>query len=143
MRAQEAYVTAVTQSPYVLYFLERHFEVFPSPHRSPSPLILELAEQVAKRFAAEVEFERERMILRKECEFRYRQFPRCTDRDWNHFCAQSLDYDRGDVFVMVGRVVMERLMRSLVRARAAFPDLVQAITAGAGENLDPVGATYD
>jgi hypothetical protein len=136
----EVFVSAITQSPYILEFLNQLVAVYPSPYRSEaSKDEREIARVVAARFAPGVHFDTEKFILRRECEFSYRRTPYSRDRQFNRFCDVSLRYDEGDVFVAVGQVIPTRLRDYCQRAGNRVRELLDLLLGerrgGAGEPL--------
>lgn len=122
------FLTAITQSPYILWFMSRLSELFPGPDRqAPTAEEQRVARQVAQRFDGHLELDDRTFILRNECEFRYRRLPKSLDRRLNRFCERSLRYDQGDVFVAVGRAERAKVEAFLGQVRAAFGDLLAAL----------------
>jgi hypothetical protein len=119
------FLTAITQSPYILWFMSRLSELFPGPDRqAPTDEEQRVARRVAQRFDGHLDFDDRTFILRNECEFRYRRLPRSLDRRLNRFCDRSLRYDQGDVFVVVGRADQAKVEAFLDQVREAFGDLL-------------------
>jgi len=128
---ERVYISAITQSPYILAFLSRLFDVYPSPHRTaPNEDMVDVARQVARRFDAEIPFDAENFILRNECKFFYKRTPYSSDRQINEFCDRNLRYDQGDVFVIVGRVIPHVVERYVNRVAKHHPELFTALQAG-------------
>lgn len=128
---EHVYISAITQSPYILAFLSRLFDVYPSPHRAtPDPDMVEVAKQVAARFDGEIPFDAQSFVLRNECKFFYKHTPYSSDRKINEFCDSTLRYDQGDVFVMVGRVIPNVVKRYVNRVQKHHPELFAALRAG-------------
>jgi hypothetical protein len=122
------FTTAITQSPFILWFMARVADLFPSPEREATePDRVRVARQVVARFDPHLPLDERTFVLRGECEFRYRRIPYSRDRRLNRFCDRRLRYDDGDVFVVVGQVVPRRLERFLRQVRQAYPDLGAAL----------------
>jgi hypothetical protein len=121
------YVSAITQSPYLMHYFDNLFEIFPSPDREPDEVVRDLAGAVVDRYDPDVKFEPDKLILRGECRFRYRDLPVARNRRWTAYCLERLDYDRGDVFVAIGKVVPAKLNPILRRTAAMAADLAAAI----------------
>lgn len=118
-RSGEVYLTAITQSPYLMGFLAAVSELQPAPGRPPPDArTLEVARVVHERFDPEIELDRRTLVLREECEFFYRKVPYGTSREINQFCDSRLRYAAGDTFLAVGRVdpqVIDRLVEVVQR----------------------------
>lgn len=128
---ERVYISAITQSPYILAFLSRLFDVYPSPHRTePDDDMIEVAQHVVARFDAGISFDAKRFILRNECKFFYKRTPYSSDRQINEFCDQNLRFDQGDVFVVVGRVLPHLVRRYVNRVSRHHPELFTALQAG-------------
>lgn len=127
---ERVYVSAITQSPYILAFLSRLFDVYPSPHSTPEEDMVEVAQHVAARFDAEVPFDAEKFILRNECKFYYKNTPYSSNREINEFCDRSLRFDQGDVFVIVGRVIPHVVERYVNHVAKHHRELFSALRAG-------------
>lgn len=122
------FTTAITQSPYILWFLSRIAEICPGPERpQPAAGELAIARAVVARFDPHLALEEEHLILRGECEFRYRRTPYSPDRRLNRFCDRHLRSDEGDVFVVVGRIRPDRLAGFFDQVEAAFPRLLASL----------------
>jgi hypothetical protein len=122
------FLTAITQSPYVLWFISRLSDLYPHPdRRSPTPEERAVARRVARRFDGHLALDEERFILRNECEFRYRRIPYGFDRRLNRFCERSLRYDEGDVFVVVGRADRAKVEAFLTQVREVFGGWLTAL----------------
>lgn len=101
----KAYLTAITQSPFIMSFLASVSDLYPLPGRGAPPEdYVPVAEQVVKRFDPHIPLDRETFILRDEAQFFYRRIPYCAEKRINEFCDSQLRYARGDTFVLVGRV---------------------------------------
>ena len=125
---ERVYVSAITQSPYILAFLSRLFEVYPSPYcDAPDEDMVDVARRVATRFDDGVPFDPQTFILRDECNYFYKRTPYSSDRRINDLCDRSLRYDRGDVFVIVGRVVPSVVDRYVDQVASHYPELFNAI----------------
>jgi len=121
------YVTAITQSPYLMAMLDRLFRVFPSPTRSrPDPDEVSVARTVVQRFDPHLQLEEDSFVLRKECEFFYRDKPTSLNAGWNDYCRRILR-DQGDVFVAVGRAAAERLDPYFRAVQQQYPELTAAL----------------
>ena len=122
------YVSAITQSPYILAFLSRLFDVYPSPQRTkPSEDMVGVGQQVAARFDGHIPFDAETFILRNECNYFFKRTPYSSDRQINEFCDRSLRYDQGDVFVIVGRVIPHVIDQYVHRVARHYPELFTAL----------------
>jgi hypothetical protein len=104
-RSGNAYLTAITQSPYLVSFLSRVSDLHPAPGRgAPGPRTLEVARRVHACFDPDIRLDPRTLVLREECGFAYRAIPYSTDREVNRFCDARLRYAAGDTFLLVGRV---------------------------------------
>jgi len=127
-RRGRLYATAITQSPYLLAMLDRLFGIFPSPSRAvPDPDEVSVARAVVERFDEHLALEEDTFVLRRECQFFYREEPRSLDAAWNDYCRRVLRSSDGDVFVAVGRAVPERLEPFMRRVQQRYPDLTAAL----------------
>jgi hypothetical protein len=109
-RNRRTFITAITQSPYLYAMLHQLFDLYPSPDHPFVPLeIQNVAHAVVKRFDEELQLDDEHLILRNECRFFYQRTPYSRNRELNSFCDRNLNYRHGDVFVLVGRVIPERI----------------------------------
>lgn len=123
------FISAITQSPYILHFLSRVAAIYPSPDRdAPDADERAVAERVADRFDPHLAFDAATFVLRRECEFRYARMPWSVDRRLNRFCRERLDIDAGDVFVVVGRVVPAKVEQFTSHVDRAFPELMGALS---------------
>ncbi len=123
-RNGRAFITAITQSPYLYDMLHRMFDLYPSPdHPAVPPEIQIVARAVVKRFDEELELDDEHLILRNECRFFYQRTPYSRNRALNSFCDRSLNYRQGDVFVLVGRVIPETTGRYIESLTHMHSDL--------------------
>jgi len=64
------------------------------------------------------------LIVRKECQFFYKQRPYSTNRRINDFCDSMLRYAEGDVFVVLGRVLNERIESLIEGGRRRYPEIL-------------------
>ena len=109
-RQGRSYISAITQSPYLYAALHKLFDLYPSPDHPFVPAeVRGLARAVVNRFDEELQLEEETLTLRNECRFFYQKTPYSTSRELNLFCDQNLNYRNGDVFVLIGRVIPERV----------------------------------
>ena len=122
-----AFVTAITQSPYLIAYLHKLFETYPGPGRRPDEQIKRIARAVVERFDPHLPLDEEELTLRGEANFFYRRIPYSTDREINQFCDTHLKYDAGDVFVVVGRVIPERLQPYQAAMQVRYPELFSAL----------------
>jgi hypothetical protein len=100
-----AFLTAITQSPFIMSFLASVTDLYPMPGRTrPSNEMIAIAEAVVDRFDPDIELDRRAFILRNECQFFYRTIPYSMSSRINEFCDQQLRYGEGDTFVAVGRI---------------------------------------
>lgn len=130
-RNGRAYLTAITQSPYIMAFLARVSELYPAPGAAPPPLgVVEVARQVVARFDPQIPFDPDDFVLRGECDFFYRTIPYSLNRSINAFCDQRLRYSEGDTFVLVGRARQDAINRVIGAVERNHPDLFHAIRAG-------------
>jgi len=141
--SERVFISAITQSPYILAFLSRIFDVYPLPYRTlPDEEMVEVAQHVAARFDGEIPFDAEKFILRNECKFFYKRTPYSSDREINEFCERSLRFDRGDVFVIVGRVIPARVERYVNHVAKRHPELFTALRAGIEVPTVPLFNSY-
>ena len=123
-RSSRVYITAITQSPYLLAMLHELFDLYPSPEHPSIPAeIKSIAHAVVERFDAELHLDDERLIIRNECKFFYQRTPYSSNRRLNSFCDHHLNYREGDVFVLVGKVIPEKIEKYLESIAAAHSDL--------------------
>lgn len=122
------FTSAITQSPYIFWFMSQIADVYPSLERNPpGRKELGVAIRVAQRFDAHLSLEHGSFILRNECEFRYKRLPYSPNRQINRFCDEELRYDQGDVFVLVGRVNADKINNFCHRVEQLHPNLVTAL----------------
>jgi hypothetical protein len=116
---RRAFITAITQNAYLIAYLHKIFELYPGPDVRPDAEIRSVSRAVVERFCPELPIEEETLVLRGEANYGYRRTPYSTNRKINAFCDSQLRYDKGDTFVVVGRVVPDRLQpyRALLWAR--------------------------
>jgi hypothetical protein len=142
-RRARVYLTAITQSPFIMSFLAQVSDLYPAPGRpAPDPDRVAVARRILDRFDPDVAFDPESFVLRNECQFFYRKIPYSTDRQINDYCDARLRYAEGDTFMLVGRVRKERIRRFVRATESAHPDLLYALRTelqaagwGAGETL--------
>jgi hypothetical protein len=103
------YFTAITQSPYIIGYLHRFAEIVPSPYRALEAHHVEIARHVVARFDPHLQLEEGTLALRGEAQFHYCDLPLSRDKKINRFCQAQLNYERGDVFAIVGRVLPARV----------------------------------
>lgn len=129
-RRGRVYLTAVTQSPYIMRLLRRVSTLYPSPDlAAPDEHMVEVAADVMATFEPDVTFDPTSFVLRNEAQFSYRKLPNSIDRELNELCASMLRYDEGDTFIAVGRVRpadAERFMRSAARIGGGMWDTLRA-----------------
>jgi hypothetical protein len=129
------FLTAITQSPYLYAMLHGISALYPAPNTVIPPAIRRVARAVVHRFDDHLELEENSLILRNECQFFYKKIPYSANRSLNAFCDSQLRYDQGDVFVLVGRVVPERVTRYMHRVEQLYGPLfadLHAILRGRG-----------
>lgn len=97
------YFTSISQSPLVYALLAKISHLYPNWSEVPPPDVIEAGTAVVAKYDADVAFEPERLILRGECDFFYRDLPDAPDARINAFVRNELDIGAGDVFVPVGR----------------------------------------
>jgi len=125
--AGRAWVSAITQSPYMVGYLDHLFEIHPSPHRGPPDEDTRLlARAVVARFDDHIPLDEDRLILRDECNFFYRELPPARDPLITRFCQEQLRVDHGDVFVVIGRVT-PRIEPYVHAIQAAYPEAFQPL----------------
>jgi hypothetical protein len=118
------YLTAITQSPFIMAFLAGVSDLYPMPGRDgPDPDLVAVAETVVDRFDPHVAFDRGTFILRNECEFFYRHIPYSANSRINEFCDQRLRYAEGDTFAAVGRVRANAVLRFVQAVERSQPEL--------------------
>lgn len=123
-RRDRVYVTAVTQSPYIISLLGVLTTLFPGPGWSrPDPDMVAVAASVLDRFEPEVDFDPATFVLRNECEFTYRTVPYSGDQRLNDYCDARLRYDEGDTFIVVGRARLAAVDWFLHASQETYPDL--------------------
>ncbi|MBI2910352.1 MAG: hypothetical protein HYX92_22130 [Chloroflexi bacterium] len=128
---QRVYISAITQSPYILAYLQSMFDVYPSPYRArATPDMTNVAQRVARRFDEHVAFDPSTFILRKECNFFYKRIPYSSNPDINHFCDQNLRYDQGDVFVVIGNVIPSNIDSYIQVVSKRYADLFNILQDG-------------
>lgn len=121
--AGQVYMTAITQSPYLIGYFSALFEVWPNETENIPHDVSEVADAVVERFDPEVRFVRDKMILRNECSFFYKKIPYSLNRKVNRFCDSQLNYEAGDVFVVVGKLVLDRANRYIESIMKLYPEL--------------------
>jgi hypothetical protein len=127
-RAGRVFVSAITQSPYLLAMLDHLFAIFPSPRRmQPDPVEVAVAHAVVDRFDPNLTLEDKTFVLRDECQFFYRKWPRSTNREWNAYCQHALRFSAGDVFVAVGRATPDRLEPFCRDVETRYPELAAVL----------------
>jgi hypothetical protein len=128
-RNKRAFVTAITQSPYLYSLLHRLFELYPSPDRPCiPPQIKTIADAVVHRFDNHLELEETSLVMRNECRFFYKRTPYSFNRQLNAFCDRNLAYHNGDVFVLVGRIIPERISQYITSVAATYPEMFSQLT---------------
>lgn len=140
LEQRKLFASAITQSPFIIYMMQRLADVFPSPDRAePSADEVHIAEAVVGRFDPELPLD-PGLVLREECLFRYRSIPYSLDRRLNRLCDERLRYDQGDVFVAVGRVEAARLAKLFARVESNYPEEVRRLGAHVwtGEPIAPL-----
>jgi hypothetical protein len=129
-RRGRVYLTAVTQSPFIMKLLRRVSTLYPSPGlAAPDEHMVEVAADVMATFEPDVAFDPSSFVLRNEAEFGYRRMPNSTDSLLNELCASTLRYDQGDTFIVVGRVRQtdaERFVRSAARIGGGMFDTLRS-----------------
>ncbi|GLY30460.1 hypothetical protein [Kineosporia sp. NBRC 101731] len=132
VRDGHAYLTAITQSPYIMSFLGAVCDMYPAPD-SPAPddEQREVARLVVERFDPEVEFDPDTFILREEAQFFYRETPYSSNRALNEYCDSRLRYSAGDTFALVGRMRAEPLDAFRDYCEKAYADLYATLRATA------------
>jgi hypothetical protein len=132
------FATAITQSPYIMAYMLRFADIVPSPSRAwPTADELNIARLVAARFDRHIPLDEARLILRNECNFRYRRVPLSRDRALNRFCLSALRYEEGDVFVVVGRVNSVKLERFVAGQNATNQRRLARLWQALGEDMLP------
>jgi hypothetical protein len=134
-RRGRVYLTAVTQSPFIMMLLRRVSTLYPSPDLAAADdHMVEVAADVMATFEPDVAFDPSSFVLRNEAEFSYRRMPNSTDSRLNELCESTLRYDQGDTFIVVGRVRQAdaaRFVRSAARIGGGmFDTLRSALRAG-------------
>jgi hypothetical protein len=115
--SQTVYLTSISQSPQVYRLLSRLAHVFPDGRQSPPADVRHVARAVAARYDPHITLDEDRLILRNECAFFYRDFPTVADADVNALFAAELDVAAGDVFVNVGKTKAAAARRAAERYR--------------------------
>jgi hypothetical protein len=134
-RQGRSYISAITQSPYLYAALHNLFDLYPAPEHPVVPdEVKTLARAVVHRFDEELVLDEEKLILRNECRFFYQKTPYSANRELNEFCDRNLDYHNGDVFVLVGRVIPERVEQYLDFIAEARSDLYLSFCTALEEN---------
>ena len=127
-REGRTYVSAITQSPYIIAFLNKVFDTYPSPERSgPDAAMTAVAHAAAERFAPGIRLDPDTFVLRNECQFRYHDVPWSLDKRVNRLCRERLRFEEGDVFAVVGRVDPVRLAPFVASAWSRYPDLLHVL----------------
>ncbi|HUZ26418.1 MAG TPA: hypothetical protein VMV07_21905 [Streptosporangiaceae bacterium] len=118
------YLTAITQSPFIMAFLAGVSSLHPAPGSGdPAPDFVEVAERVVGRFDPDVPFDRRTFVLRNECQFFYRRIPYSLDQGINELCDQRLRYGEGDTFMAVGQIrahAVTRFVRAIEDGHSAL-----------------------
>jgi hypothetical protein len=127
-RLGRVYVTAITQSSYLMSMLDRLFRIFPSPSRDlPDEGEIAIARAVVQRFDAHLILEEDSFVLRNECDFFYRREPSSRQQTWNEYCHRVLRAAEGDVFLAIGRALPERLVPFLSGVQQNYPELTATL----------------
>lgn len=135
-RAGRVYVTAITQSTYLLSMLDRLFCIYPSPSRDvANPEESAIAHAVLERFDAHLVLEEPSFVIRNECDFFYRREPLSHSAMWNEYCHRVLRADEGDVFLAVGRALPERLVPFFSSLQQCYPELTTSLDRAAHSSL--------
>jgi hypothetical protein len=121
------FVTGITQSPYLVGYLHKLFDMYPRPDRTPDAEIKAVARAVVQRFDPHLPLDEDKLVLRNEAQFFYRRVPYGTNRVLNAFCDSQLRYGEGDVFAVVGRVIPERLAPFRAQLWSRYGELLSAI----------------
>jgi hypothetical protein len=130
-RSGNAYLTAITQSPYLVSFLSRVSDLHPAPGRgAPGPRTVEVARRVHACFDPDIRLDPSTLVLREECGFGYRTIPYSTDQEINRFCDARLRYAAGDTFLLVGRVRPEVVAGFVSWLERRDPELLAALRDG-------------
>ena len=138
-----AFVTAITQSPYLYAMFHRICNLHPSPDVASIPkCIQDVAQGVVARFDPEHHLDREHLILRNECRFFYKKTPYSVNRKLNAFCDRNLSYRDGDVFVLVGALSEQAVTRYISRISALYPALFDDIASGLRSYAHPHNTSY-
>ena len=136
LAAGRAYFTAITQSPYILAWLTRFADVYPSPYRSePDAEMTAVARLMIERFDPDIAFDPKSFVLRNECEFFYDRIPYSANRAINSFCDDHLRYGEGDVFAVVGRCLPQEIDGYVTRTSRRHPELCEALRSVAGPEV--------
>ena len=126
----QVYISAITQSPFIVGLVARVSDLYPSPFRAaPDPRMVSIARAVVDRFDADVAFDEQSFVLRNECRFFYKKLPRTGDARINRYCDARLRYEEGDAFVLVGRCDARALERYMERVVARYPALCRSLEA--------------
>jgi hypothetical protein len=129
-RRERLYLTAITQSPFIVSFFDAVTDLYPAPGReAPDARAVAIATMITERYDPHIAFDPRTFVLREECEFFYRRIPYSTNREINAYCDSRLRYAAGDTFVLVGQVRTEAISRFVTGCRRAYPDLYLALQA--------------
>lgn len=100
---QPVYFTSISQSPQVYRLLGRLAKVYPDGGTAPPADVREIARIVAAKYDPHVEFDAERLVLRNECDFFYKELPYVADASLNALFDRELNLRGGDVFLSVAK----------------------------------------
>ncbi|MER9680388.1 hypothetical protein NKJ23_13795 [Mesorhizobium sp. M0184] len=124
------YFTSISQSPLVYRLLTRLAKVYPDGRSTPPDDVREVARVVAARYDPHIPLDADRLVLRNECDFFYRQVPYVADSRVNALFDSELDIAAGDVFVNVGKTDAGSARAAVERYRGRFPKMPEAHSDG-------------
>jgi hypothetical protein len=96
------YLTLITQSPVVYGASSSKGEIHPGLDATPArEEFKRISRFIAHEFNPGLPFDEDLSVIRKECQFFYKQVPRYRDPAVNAFMDERLKYHEGDVIVLV------------------------------------------
>ncbi|MTJ82370.1 MAG: hypothetical protein F8N37_15365 [Telmatospirillum sp.] len=99
----EVFFTSISQSPLVYSIMSKIAPLHPDGRSRPPAPIVDVAGRVVAKYDPHLELEPDTLVLRRECDFFYRDVPYVSDTRINALFDSLLDIAAGDVFVNVGR----------------------------------------
>jgi hypothetical protein len=109
------FFTFISQSPVVYGGFSRGGKLYPALDGSAAPDDVKgIAKLIAQTINPHLKFDPERLVIRKECSFFYRDVPRHRRPEVNQFMDNLLDYAAGDVIVGVLQLAPQAVQDALL-----------------------------